>query len=1007
MVKKDFQTEYAKLNTAQKQAVDTIEGPVMVIAGPGTGKTTILTLRIAQILKQTDTDPRSILALTFTESAVSAMRDKLKMIIGGDAYKVRIHTFHGFCNEIINRHPEYFPRIIGSTPATEVDKVRIIERAIEDTEFLHIKPYGDTFYFVRSILHFIQEIKRDDIAPANLEVLLDEDRKRFEATPEKIHTKGKYKDKMKGEYVTWKKYIDKMDEVVLVYRAYEERIKEERLFDFEDMLLEVVRAFEKDEPFKLSIQEQFLYILADEHQDANQAQNSILENLSDFHKEPNLFIVGDEKQAIFRFQGASLENFLYFKKTFPSAVSISLTINYRSTQSILDGAHSLITSNATELSEETKALRIALVAGGQEVGVPLFVHTYSHTDLEYQGTTDEIHTALENGILAQSIAVIYRNNAHAFAMAEALDARSIPYVIESRQNILADSDIQKLLLFFRALNGTGDNILLGRTLFLDFLGLPLTDVSQVLLHYKKTQLPLIKILTNKEYLLKAGVDQVEEIMHAGERFLEWARYAKNKGILEAFEYLVKESGFLQMILAHSDSAEKLHLTGELFDEARRAGERYQFFTLDGFLDHLAFIEKYAIPITTTGAYVPPHAVRLMTAHRSKGLEFKQVYIIDALESVWGDHRNTATLHLPGGRESELSDGALLDDERRLFYVALTRAEEKVTISYSERDSEGRVLSRSQFIDEIPETLREEKDMRTEELGVLATAREGRFLRKGRKGLSLKDEEYLRSRFLEQGLSVTALNNYLSCPWQYFFRNLVRLPEASTFPLRYGTAVHDALRHLLDTYREKNTLELPALMDRFNETIARLSYSDSEYARLREKGEQALPGFFEHRKDTFPKNSFTEYDIHDVFFEIAPEIRILLRGKLDVVIPYENDTVHIIDFKTGAPKSRNAIEGKTKNDTGDYKRQLVFYKLLYDAHTKGRERMVTGEIVFTEPNKSGTYKEEVFEIEPEEVEELEVVLKRVGEEIYSLSFWDSVCGTKNCEYCAVRGFLEKK
>ena len=467
--------------------------------------------------------------------------------------------------------------------------------------------------------------------------------------------------------------------------------------------------------------------------------------------------------------------------------------------------------------------------------------------------------------------------------------------------------------------------------------------------------------------------------------------------------LVRDSGFLEHILGATHSAEKLHLLGELFDEARRAGERYQLFTLNAFLEHIAFIEAYNIQITTGSVYTPPYAVRLMTAHRSKGLEFEKVYIIGALDGVWGNRKSRSVFRTPHTKGAGSPDTSV-DDERRLLYVAITRAQKDITISYAEHDADGRVLTRTHFIDEIPEEHRKEHNMQDSEAALATRITKERFSKEGKKGITISEKEFLRSRFLEQGLSVTALNNYLTCPWQYFFRNLVRVPEAPTMPLRYGTAVHDALRHMLDTYRDKDALDKELLMERFTQTITRLSFSDTEYSRLLHKGEAALPGFFEHQKNRFQKNVLTEYDINDVFIEILPDTRILLRGKLDVVVPQENDTVHIIDFKTGKPKSRNAIEGKTKTETGDYKRQLVFYKLIYDLHTKHRQRMTTGEIIFTEPNASGAYKEELFEIGADEVADLKETVIQVAKDIHNLSFWDQECTDQNCTYCAMRAYL---
>src|SRR3989344_374243 len=319
MPKSRFDELYRSLNTEQKKAIDTVEGPVMVIAGPGTGKTTILTLRIANILKQTDASADSILALTFTESGVHSMRKKLVEIIGPTGYRVNIHTFHSFCNEIIKRYPQEFPRIIGNQHMTDLDQISITEEIISSTKLKNLKPYGNPFFYLKSILAQIKELKREDIDPSEFKKLLKDWRKKFESREDLLHESGAYKGEMKAKHKPEAKKIENSEKLLVIYQKYQKALEEKRLYDYEDMIMEVLRELRSNKNLLLELQENYQYILADEHQDANNAQNKLLELLSGFHVSPNLFIVGDEKQAIFRFQGASLENLPYFKKHYPKA----------------------------------------------------------------------------------------------------------------------------------------------------------------------------------------------------------------------------------------------------------------------------------------------------------------------------------------------------------------------------------------------------------------------------------------------------------------------------------------------------------------------------------------------------------------------------------------------------------------------------------------------------------------------------------------------------------------
>ena len=275
-----FKRLYAKLNPKQREAVDKIQGPMMVIAGPGTGKTSMLTLRIANILKKTDTPPDAILALTFTESGAYSMRRKLVELIGAPAYRVGIFTFHGFANHIIRRFSESFPRIIGSRSASVSDQLEILEQIFLKNRFTLIRPFGDIFHYVPKTLHAIRDLKRENVSPEAFKKALLKEKKAAQKTPDRFHTKGRFKGQLKADYRDLIRKLEKSEELADAYRAYEDALHKERLFDFEDMILEVIRTLEKDRSLLLTLQEQYQYILADEHQDANNAQNRILELLA-------------------------------------------------------------------------------------------------------------------------------------------------------------------------------------------------------------------------------------------------------------------------------------------------------------------------------------------------------------------------------------------------------------------------------------------------------------------------------------------------------------------------------------------------------------------------------------------------------------------------------------------------------------------------------------------------------------------------------------------------------
>ncbi|MDB5238845.1 MAG: UvrD/REP helicase, helicase / ATP-dependent helicase PcrA [Candidatus Parcubacteria bacterium] len=976
-----FDEQYKRLNKAQKKAVDTIEGPVMVIAGPGTGKTTILTLRIANILKRTDTAPENILALTFTESGARTMRRKLVETIGTAGYKVAIHTFHGFCNDVIAQYPERFPRIIGSTAIADIDRVAIMEKIIEDSKLEFLRPYGDRFYYVRPALDAIRSMKRETISPDDFEKIIAQQQKAFDDEPDKVHAKGAHAGKMKGDFIKVQERIKKNTELLQLYRAYEAALTEQSFYDFEDMIVEAVKAMRTDEDLLLILQEMYQYILADEHQDANNAQNAVLELLSNFHDQPNLFIVGDEKQAIFRFQGASLQNFLHFKTLYPDAVLIDLEDNYRSTQAILDASHSLITRNALPEGITRAKLRAGAAKGSQLIQV----REFASADSERAFVAEDIRARIAAGADPEEIAVLYHDNKDAFPVAEALAKEGIPFRIESDDDLLKDEHIRKLLIIFEAVNDLSDDAALSKLLFVDFLGLDILSVYELIESARRDRRPLRRALQ-------------EAFPEFSTKLAAWATAGHNKPFLVFFEKVIHESGFLEQALTGEATLNRMATLGAFWEEIRTiSGARKEYFLAD-FVRHLKRLREHGI-LTKAGAGISKKGVRLLTAHRSKGLEFDTVYIVGACDGHWSNRTRRVSFHIPGISD-EASDAVA--DERRLFYVALTRARTAVYITFAALGSDGRDQLPCQFISEIDAELKQEDKVEGKVRPPVFRAAPSALA----DGLlpDARGKEYLKKLFLERGLSVTDLNNYLECPWKYFFVNLVRIPESKSKHQLYGSAVHQSLETHFGKYRDGEDMDSAELLKLFEHNLGRMSLAPEDFADTLAKGHSAISGWHSTYAGLWPRGLIAEYKVRGVHFPVAlgqgadAVTAIALNGKLDKVEFLNDRDVNVVDYKTGKPKSKKMLE-KPGID-GNYKRQLVFYRLLLDLDDKKRYRMVSGELDFIEPTDSGAYKKERFEITDEDIAEVSSTIARVASEIHGLSFWNSSCAEKSCAYCAL-------
>ncbi len=994
-----FQAAYGRLNPAQKQAVDTIEGPVMVIAGPGTGKTQILTLRIANILRMTDTPPSGILALTFTEAGVHAMRKRLVELIGSRGYHVEIYTFHAFCNELIRRYPDAFPRIIGSSAMTDIDKVELVEEALRSLTLKRLKPSGDPTYYLKPLISAISDLKREHVSVARAHELAKEKREAFEAIPDKVHEKGPHKGKVKGVYLDEEKRLEKNEELVLVYEKYEELLRERALYDFDDMIVESVSALESDPDLLLRVQEEYLYLLADEHQDANNSQNRLLELLASFHDAPNLFLVGDAKQAIYRFQGASLENFLYFKQRYPNANLITLTDNYRSAQGILDSSYSLIEKG--ELAEGELREPLTAHLAGQEEQVT--VASFTEAAYEHAYVARSIRDLLDQGVPPEEIALLYRTNGEAEALTPALERLGIPYVIESDTNALSDEALRAFVDLLRASVDMGKDELVTPLLFAPFLAVDPLDAYHILRRARNERASLVMTLADEAQLRAVGVTQGSPVYDLVPLLRTCNQAAHSTGLLAALDTIAHTSGFVAYLASLPDARERIEAYRALLASAQSLVEVRRSSRLEDFVRYLGLLETHGLSVKQARLRVRTPRVRLMTAHRAKGLEFDYVFIVRAVDGVWGNRRASEHFSLIAGSDADATNA--LDDERRLFYVALTRARHGVTITYPVTALSGRALLPCQFITEIDEAHVHTSATEAFESSLSPTAL---IAHRTTREVPLTDLTFLRETFLEQGLSVTAFNTYLKDPWEYFFTSLLRVPQPPAPHLLYGNAIHGSLRDHFEAVREGGDASVERALERFRFHLSRAPLAQDIYEELLERGMEHLRHYLEAHLDDGQTVFATELSITGQL-RITDELVIPLRGILDRVDILPSGSFVVVDYKTGTPKSRNHILGKTKGrGAGDYYRQLTFYALLLKQYEEGAHPCARGELAFVEPTKQGVLKpHEVFEPSDDEVEQLKREVSRVAGEIYDLAFWDTPCDPETCSYCPLVDALKAR
>lgn len=1052
---KIFLEQYEQLNVEQKRAVDKIEGPVLLVAGPGTGKTQVLAMRIGKILRETQMNSHNILCLTFTEAAVSEMRNRLKELIGPAAYYVRIYTFHSFCNDVIRDFPEKFIFAKELEPLTEVERVEIFKEIIAELAVDSVlKPFGAPDLYLKDMMKAISALKRENIGIADFEEIMtrvaqfcDEMQARigaflsihansmseedvsnfiadcltvqqridakneiwrfflgiisdysqeFNEAKEQKRARTKFKNDLKTFWLRVFGNLKKQNELIKVYRTYQEKLQSRGRYDFEDMILFVVRKFKEDRELLSYYQEQFQYILVDEYQDTNGAQNETVRLLGSFFENPNIFVVGDDKQSIFRFQGAALENMLFFYELYKESMEvITLKMNYRSHQGVLDNAQALISHNEYAISRYIPSVSSKLQSIKDGYGQNLEIREFENESVENYFVAKKIQELIASGVSASEVAILYRKNADCLDLIDLFLRLKIPFYVEAGQDVLKDPEINKFLDLLRFINKPEDAAILARILHYEFLGFDSVDTVKLIYFAGKNRMDLFEIVTDSEVLKKIDLKQWEKWRDFGAKLIDWQGYSARLTFSEFWDVLLKESGFFIFVTEGEQQFEILNKLQSLFEEVKKLNRAKLSLTLGEFIGYIDLMQENNIVLEEQALQTANSAVKLMTVHKAKGREFSHVFIIKCSDGNFGNSRRRERLPLPMGViATEVSHDIQEEneEERRIFYVALTRAKEGIYLSYARFDERGRERVPAMFLQELDEfrIVRPElQEIEGEAVERLKTI----FLEVPKAGVDRKLENFLRGLVDNYVMKVTHLNNYLECPRLFYYRNLLRVPEVKGKSAAYGSAAHMALEDFFVEYKRERLPECDYLLERFRHYLGREVLSKKDFQDALEHGEAHLKEFYEHGKGTFWRDSLIEYNFssHGVNIDGVP-----ISGKLDKVeiLDSTGREVNVIDYKTGNPDSKRSELGPA----GSYRRQILFYQLLCDHSPVFPYRMVSGEIVFVEKSrKEGDFKSFKMLINKEEAAALRDLIGRVYQQIKSLEFL-RLPGCGKCEWC---------
>ncbi|MFA4953554.1 MAG: ATP-dependent DNA helicase [Candidatus Pacearchaeota archaeon] len=990
-----FNEAYKNLNKAQKEAVDTIDGPVMVIAGPGTGKTKILTFRIAKILDKTDTAPESILALTYTTAGVIAMREKLLEIIGDQAYRVNIFTFHAFCEHLIREFNFYFEELEGARVIDDLERIEIIESIIKKNKFEHLVSFHDEFSFLNKIVDGILTIKKEGLSPQEFIKKLPIWKKEL-LSDDNLYYKKDFGEAKKGdikpaENEKINKKILKAEELGEIFSLYQIELKNRGLYDFSDMILYAREELSKNKDFKADVQEKYQYILVDEHQDTNEGQNTLIELLTDaphLEGKPNIFTVGDEKQSIYRFQGASTETFSRFQDLYRDVNLITLSENYRSTQDILDGAHSLIV--------KSKGLESSInLHSNIKENKKINVHEFSNYKFELLYLAEDIKSKIKNGTSPSEIAVLYRANKNVSDIKTILDSYQISYTIFSKDKILDDQNIRNLINILKVIFNPNNDHHLGKIFFVNFLNLDMYDTVKILDKFKSLRKEekkhLFAIIEDKKILKGIDVKNLKDFSHLAKTLKELKTESLNQNFSDFFKIFLKKIGYIKYMLTSTDSRIQLLKLDKLLDEVKRQNQTKKDYGLADFIYFIDSFIKYNLDIKTTDPEII-EGVSLMTAHGSKGREFESVYIVNATRKSWEASRG-------GGNNITLPiyqyDGDI-EDEKRLFYVAMTRAKKNLTISFARTDNDGREHEESEFVEEINLSFKKKekmKDFEEKNIDKLAL-----FMNYEKKSASLFEPEYLRQLFFKRGLNVSALNNYLDCPKKYLYKNLIQIPDSYSPSQIFGNIIDFALNNFFKkSKKEAKILNKKVLLEEFNKNLSKFNLSDKDEKKFKERGEKVLLEYYDEYSSSWTDKVEVQFYV-ERDFELDSKNILKISGTLDKIEYIEDlfsPNINIIDHKTGKPFSE-----KTKEQKIDYERQLIFYKLLLTNYDKKDFTINKSVLDFVEKNKKGKFEQYSFEITKEHLDELKKEIKDCANDVLTMEFLKKGCNKKDCEWCQI-------
>lgn len=879
------------LNQEQVEAVTHDQGPLLLVAGAGTGKTTVITRRLAWLIFKQKATPEQILALTFTEKAAEEMEERVDRLLPYGYVDLWISTFHAFGQRILEENALE----IGLDPhfkiITPIDAWQMMRKNINRFELNYYKPLGSPTRFLKALAQHFSRLKDEDVKP-----------EQYLALAEKKMEQAKT-DEAKEE-------AEKMLETAKAYQVYEKLKEENGLLDFGDLIIKTLELFHQRKSILEKYRRQFKYILVDEFQDTNWAQYELLKLLA--QPENNLVVTGDDDQSLYQWRGAAYTNLMQFHKDYVQAKIVILKDNYRNKQNILDLSYKFIQLNNPDrlearLAEKKEGEALAglsknLKASREGEGIIEHLHFQTQEQEATEVIKKIIDLKKKNRQLSWSdFAILVRANDYANLFIEKLTQTEIPYQFIASRGLYKKPEIMDLIAFLKLIDNYHESSAFYRFVSLPIFKIDSLDLINLMHHSKKKNLSLFETfdVADKLMIQPTAKKEAEKIIKILKNYTE---QAKHKSVGQVLYDFIEKSGLLKLwtLEKTQEAIDKISHLKTFFKKIEEFTHNNEDKTVKNFIEQLNLEleagEEGAIKNLLDQG---PETIKIMTIHQAKGLEFAYVFIVNLVDKRFPSIERKDPIEISSELIKEILPAGdyHLQEERRIFYVAATRARDGLFLTSaddyggSRKKKASRFLIETNFVKESEPT-KTKKDQQKLDLGISfidkPTITQG------------KNTELLPPKF-----SFTQLIAFENCPKQYKYAHILGVPGKPKFTFSFGQSVH---RTLKDFYQKYQQLKKPPTLEELlsiyeNNWLDDWYDSKEQQLERKEIGQQALIQFYKKHENNFGQPKFIEQPFN---LKIGDYTIKGVIDRVDVLAKKDKyDLVEIIDYKTGSMPQKKA------------------------------------------------------------------------------------------------------